>query len=476
MHVCYPRTGILHSLNFGDSHKNVSAESSLMLLYALGIRDDNMLWYMKQVEQGQHRDGYFMNRPMGFLYTPDLTKAPAIPDLKKSQLFADFGWATMRTSWEKDATMLAVKSGHTWNHSHADANSFILFHKGVDIIKDAGNCWYPNPNYRNYFFQSQAHNVVTFNGEGQSREQQYHGSTLRGYLHYLMDAGDTKYILANGTGPYSDNFSRNFRHFLWQDNVIYMIDDLKTHKNGHFEWLWHPGGQARKQGTDLNITNGASAVTVRPLYPRLLAKSDFVHDYPEDLYWEIVEAPTEDLKDTETYYSFHLPAEVNRVKGVTAIILRDTPDDNDLPYMERREGKDWIGLRIRNKGKVTDLYINQLADGRLMHSNSWIEADGWFTDAYMFAVTYEEGTLPADSKDIFIGYGSALRRGATSYFVSLSKLFVIQKAEGKQMKLWVEGQPKVNASFGHVNRPASLEVNGKAVAVDYKQSMLKVRY
>lgn len=476
MHVCYPRTGILHSLNFGDSHKNVSAESSLMLLYALGIRDDNMLWYMKQVEQGQHRDGYFMNRPMGFLYTPDLTKAPAIPDLKKSQLFADFGWATMRTSWEKDATMLAVKSGHTWNHSHADANSFILFHKGVDIIKDAGNCWYPNPNYRNYFFQSQAHNVVTFNGEGQSREQQYHGSTLRGYLHYLMDAGDTKYILANGTGPYSDNFSRNFRHFLWQDNVIYMIDDLKTHKNGHFEWLWHPGGQARKQGTDLNITNGASAVTVRPLYPRLLAKSDFVHDYPEDLYWEIVEAPTEDLKDTETYYSFHLPAEVNRVKGVTAIILRDTPDDNDLPYMERREGKDWIGLRIRNKGKVTDLYINQLADGRLMHSNSWIEADGWFTDAYMFAVTYEEGTLPADSKDIFIGYGSALRRGATSYFVSLSKLFVIQKTEGKQMKLWVEGQPKVNASFGHVNRPASLEVNGKAVAVDYKQSMLKVRY
>lgn len=119
---------------------------------------------MNQVEQGQHRDGYFMNRPMGFLYTPDLSKAPKVPELKKSQLFSDFGWAIMRTSWEKDATMLAVKSGHTWNHSHADANSFILFHKGVDILKDAGNCWYPNPNYRNYFFQSQAHNVVLFNG------------------------------------------------------------------------------------------------------------------------------------------------------------------------------------------------------------------------------------------------------------------------------------------------------------------------
>ena len=233
--VCYPRTGMLHSLNFGDSHKNVSAESSMMLLYALGMKDPTILWSISQVEQGQHRDGYFLNRPMGFLYTPDLSKAPAIPQLPTSQLFSDFGWATMRNSWEKDATMLAVKSGHTWNHSHADANSFIIFHKGVDIIKDGGNCWYPNPAYRNYFFQSQAHNVVQFNGEGQPREQQYSGSTLRGYLYHLLDAGNVKYVLANGTGPVSNNFSRNFRHFLWMDDVIYMIDDLKTHKVGRWK-------------------------------------------------------------------------------------------------------------------------------------------------------------------------------------------------------------------------------------------------
>lgn len=36
-----------------------------------------------------------------------------------------------------------------------------------------------------------------------------------------------------GTGPYSDQFSRNFRHFLWLDNVIYIIDDLKTYETGH---------------------------------------------------------------------------------------------------------------------------------------------------------------------------------------------------------------------------------------------------
>lgn len=475
-YVCYPRTGMLYDINFGDSHKNVTAESSLMLLYALGIRNDDMLWYIGQVEQGQHRDGYFLNRPMGFLYTPDLSHAPLEPDLKPSQLFADFGWATMRNSWEKDATMLAVKSGYTWNHSHADANSFILFHKGVDIIKDAGNCWYPNPAYRDYFFQSEAHNVVLFNGKGQNREQQYHGSMLRGYLYHLLDGGNIKYVLADGTGPMSDNFSRNFRHFLWMDNVIYMIDDLKTHDMGEFEWLWHPGGEWKKRGADVTITNGDASVVVRPLYPRMLALSDFVHDYPDDLYWEEVTAPTEDLKGTETYYSFHLPGKFDRIKGLTAIILKDSADQKELPVMERREGKDWIGLRTVWKGKVTDLYINLLADGRLMHSNSWIEADGWQTDAYMFAVTYPEGGDPTKADELFLVYGSALRHDGVSFFASLSKLFFVQKANGGDLSLWIDGQPYVNAFFRPGKRPSHLTVNGEEMRVNYQDDLLDVKY
>ena len=451
--ICYPRNGMLYSINFGDSHKGTTAESSLMLLYALGFQDSNILWYINQIKQGQNRDGYFINRPMGFLYTPELDNAPKVPDLKKSQLFSDFGWATMRNSWKKDETMLAVKSGHTWNHSHADANSFILFHKGEDILKEAGRCWYPNPEYRNYFFQSRAHNVVLFNGKGQSREQQYYGSPLRGNLFGLLDGGNIKYVLADGTGPYADQFSRNFRHFLWLDNVIYIIDDLKTHETGH-----------------------KSSAIVRPLYPRMLAQSDFVHDYPDDLYWEEIEAPTEDLKGKETYYSFHLPAETNRVKGVTAIILKDSIDQKELPNIERRDGKDWIGLRISYKGKVTDLYINQLADGRLMHSNSWIEADGWATDAYMFAVSYEEGTSPANSEEIFICYGSALRREEVTYFSSLSKLTLIEKEEKGNMHLWIDKDSKVRAYIRSRKRPSRLQVNEKTIPVSYNDRMLRIKF
>lgn len=473
--VCYPRTGMLYNLNFGDSHKNVSAESSLMLLYALGIQSDDMLWYFKQVEGGQHRDGYFLNRPMGFMFMPDLSKAPAEPAMPKAKLFADFGWATMRTSWQKDATMLAVKSGFTWNHAHADANSFILYHKGIDIIKDAGNSWYAHPAYRGYFFQSEAHNVVLFNGKGQSRKQQYQGSPQRGYLHHLLDGGSMRYVLADGTGPYSDNLSRNFRHFFWMDDVIFIIDDLQAHEAGEWQWLWHPGGEAKKRGYDLHITNGESAVAVRPLFPRPLAQSDFVHDYPEDMWWEQIEALEESVKKNETYYSFHLPGVFERVKGLTAIYLKDSPKEGFAPKIERLEGKNYIGIRMHHEGKITDLYINQLADGRLMHMNSWIEVDGWTTDAYMFAVRYDEGSEAADADEMFVCYGSALRRGEKSYFSSLSKLFVISRLDDDKQEVVIDGQSRINARLGCDKRPAKLVVNGKATTPKVESKQLLIR-
>ena len=439
-HVAYPRTGILHSINFGDSHKNVTGESSMLLAYAMGCEDPATLWYLNQLTSGQHREGFPLHFPMGFLYQPRGKKAPAVPDLPKSHIWNDFGWATIRDSWEPDATMLAVKSGATWNHSHADANSFILFHRGTDIIKDAGNCSYGKPEYRGYFFQSDAHNVVKVDGQGQPTYQQYHGTMLPGSVSCLVDRDNLRYVMADGTGPMSHMFDRNLRHFLWLDDVILVIDDIHAHRPGNFEWLWHPGGQATKRGFDLEVVADSSAVAIRPLYPRPLAYSNFVHDYPEDLTWEVRQGPTEDLKGTEDYYSFRLPGVTDRVKAVTAIILKDSPRQKTMPQIERREGRDWIGLRITDGDRVTDVYINQLADGRIMHLNSWIDADGWTTDAYMLAVTYRKGADPAKPERMFIGYGSSLRRDADVYYSSLSKLNIVAGPSG----VTADGQPRMD--------------------------------
>lgn len=458
-HVAYPRTGQLNSINLGDSHKPVTGESALLPAYAMGVDNPAILWYANQIEPGQHREGMPITFPMGFLYTPSLDHAPIVPPLPLSRQWSDFGWATMRDSWLPDATMLVVKSGMTWNHAHADANSLILFHKGVDIIKDAGNCSYGKPEYRNYFFQSDAHNVVKFNGQGQPRYQQYHGSSLPGTVANMLDGGSMKYVLADGTGPMSHVLDRNLRSFLWFGNTILIIDDMHSHEPGSWEWLWHPGGKTVKRGGDLEITQGDASVVLRPLYPQPLAPSGYVHDYPEMLYHEVITAPQENLTDTEEYYTFKLPGTFDRIKGVTAILLNDDDPQHGLPVTERRQGKDWIGVRVTDGDMVTDVYINQLADGRLMHLNSWIEADGWSTDAYMFAVTYPRGGDPAKG-NLFVNHGSSLRRDGKVYLSSLAKLNVMQSADRDgNVSVHVNGQPRYRLAVRPPVTPRTLTVN-----------------
>jgi len=257
-------------------------------------------------------------------------------------------------------------------------------------------------------------------------EQQYHGSYLDGSLSTMIDADNIKYILADGTGPMSDKFSRNFRHYLWWDNVIYVIDDIKSYESGSFEWLWHPGGDYKKNNGDIEISKDNAAVILRQLYPQPLIPSGFLQDYPEHFTMDEVDAPSEDGKG-ERYLSFKLPSITNQVKAVMAIILEDKPGQKELPVITRRQGENWIGLRIEYKDKITDLYINQLADGRLMHLNSWITADGWNTDAYMLGVSYQKGADTTHPDETFICYGSTLRRDKKVYYSSFTKHTLVRK-------------------------------------------------
>lgn len=476
MHVAYPRDGMLYSLNFGDGGLSAAGERPVKLLYAMGDHRSNNLWYLSLIEKFQHREGLFVNTPIGITYQPDMRKAPALPDLPTSEIFSTIGWATLRDSWKKNATMLGVKSGFTWNHSHADANSFILFHKGEAIIKDPGNSGYGSNEYADYFFQSQAHNVILFNGQAQPAEQQYYGSPERGHLSNLLDGGHIKYILSDATGPTSRNFTRNFRHYLWLDKVILIIDDVKTYDTGKFEWLLHPGGAARKTGMDISIQQHNSAVLVRPLFPETLIQTGYNHDFPEKM--KLVEKTgpqAKDLTKTETYFSIQYPEEVKQTKFITAIILKDSVNDNNIPQIERMEAKDYLGVRIRQYGKVTDVYLNLLADGRKMHLNSCNTINGWDTDAYLLAFTWPENKdngNPEELQDLFVGYGSYVRKEQKVIYESLSKLSGIVSYGKDNIDVHFSGQPYARVGIYSARRPAAFSLNGKKTAISYAHPQL----
>ena len=461
IHGSYPNTGPLQSLNFGDSNPFANAQKSMKLMIALGFKKESFYWYLQQTETGGSRSEFGRNDPLGLVYSYGPVKAPVVksPGLSASFLYKDMGWATLRSSWDTNATLLGVKSGFTWNHAHADAGSFVLYHKGKNLLIDGGDCYYGADEYSNYFVRSEAHNVVLFNGKAQDPQDQYYAVKNPGHLYHLMDGGDIKYVLADAQGPTAHYFLRNYRSFLWVGKVILVIDDVKAYEPGKFEWLMHFDQEAKRSGPDFEITNGNAAVLVRPLFPETLPMG-YPHDFPEKM---VVEQrlgyKDHDVKTRIPYYAISPPEVASQQKFINAIILLDDenkplpaftgssgasggPGRSHLPQIEKLEGKDFIGVRIRQDGKVTEVYFNLLADGRLMHRNSNNVINGWETDAYMMAVSGDADKV----QEYFIGNGSYLRRGDRVVLHSLSKVFMIA-SDGVDPKVILQGQPVMHVEL-----------------------------
>jgi hypothetical protein len=484
---CYPNNRRLMSLNFGDSNPHASGTKPVKLMLALGYRKERYYWYLREISNGQVRESRDIYTPIGFVFEPDHKTTATAPDLPPSALYNTMGWATLRSSWDRNATLLGVKCGYTWNHAHADAGSFVLYHRGKNLLIDGGDVNYGLPEYSSYFVRSEAHNVMLFNGQAQDPQDQYHAVKNPGHLYNLMDAGTIKYVLADATGPTSRFFLRNFRNFLWIGNVILVIDDVKSFEPGKFEWLLHFEKEAKKKGPDLEITYDSASVLVRPLFPEALP-TGYPHDFPEKMKLEErTGIKDRDAKTKISYYAIS-PAEPSRqTKFITAIILLDDRNKtvetftgssganaaagrSNLPVIEKLEGNNMIGVKITQNGEVTYAWFNLLADGRLMHRNSINTINGWETDAYMLAITFSEKTdqsNPDNAKSFFISNGSFLRKDDKVILHSLSKVFLCAQQESNKVNVLLQGQPLIQATLRISKKPQQLSLNGEQIQPDY---------
>ncbi|PJJ08400.1 uncharacterized protein DUF4962 [Flavobacterium sp. 1] len=472
IHTTYYTTEGPLSVNFGDGSTKRNGNACVLLLWNLGLHKEKYAWYLQKTMKGSDKEGMELDSPQGLILNPDLTDYANIKslDLTESKLFSDLGWATLRDSWKDNATMLGVKSGFSWNHAHADAGSFILFHKGKYLIIDSGNSSYGRPEYTEYYCQSEAHNVALFDGKAQSRKDPYFGIKNEGHLYNLLETDKMKYIFSDASGPTSQWFSRNYRHFLWVGDVILVLDDLESYTPGKFEWLLHYNGVSKRNGLDLSIKDGDAEVLVRPLYPETFPDGGLPHDFPEKMRLE----EKSGLKDHEPdvkqpYWSISHFQETNRTKFISAITLKSDENKDKLPVIERFEGKDFLGIRITQNGETTEIYLNLLADGRIKHRNSLNIMNGWDTDAYLMALTFPEGTdssNPKNIKRLFMSDGSYLRKEGKPLIHALSKFFTIVDFDAKSPTLQFQGQDGATVSLASENTNAVI-VNGKATDVDY---------
>ena len=367
LHFLYPRGGAEDrplTVDFGDHARTGTFSGDTTLFLAKATGNGRYRWYFDRCS-GSVSGFYEM-----LFYDPGVTPEP--PDsLPLSHALHDIGWASMRDTWNEDATLLAVKCGDTWNHAHADAGSFVVYAGGEPLLIDSGTCSYGRPEYGNYYTQATAHNTVLLDGRGPARDDIYRGTKFPGKLYAFFDAPGARYVLADATGPFANVYRRFLRSLLWLDDFIVLYDDLLAHKPGHFEWLFH--GETTPAFHDGRLTVAGSK-----------AHLDLDVLYPVDLEASTREGYAPKNPDTRLdYVALSHPERAMDTKFLGIMRAgRDLPEIT----LTRKEGDDWIGAQVVGASYVWNLYSNLRADGRRMHVNSNITMELLETDAYFVAV------------------------------------------------------------------------------------------
>jgi hypothetical protein len=438
LHTLYPTSTGFYTVNFEDSPQQANSTPTVLLLIACGLGTPEASRFLELVH----------THPQGTLLSllRQHPRPAAQVDLPNSYIYPRMGWALMRSSWEDNATLLAMKSGYTWNHAHADAGSFILFHKGAPLIIDSGTCTYSRREYTTYYRQSQAHNVILFDGSGQPSEDIGSGCKFPGHMHCLLDGLGLKYVFADATGPMARWFSRHLRHWLWSGDVILVIDDVRAHTPGQMDWLLHYAGDyAAHPGGGVRLRNGAAEAVVRMLYPanKQREETGLVHHNP-------------DKKAPYLVFSPDAPAQARQF--ITAICL----NPQAVPKFEVLEGKDYLGVRVQTQDAVEEFYL----DIRALNTpgSIGIRIGDWATDARMLHFKRAASANSAVER-FFVGDGSYLRRSDQSVIESLSKLTACWSSGDSVAIFSDDASPSLQLAAER--RPQSVQWNGRPVASQY---------
>ena len=438
LHTLYPISTGFYAVNFNDSSIETDSTTTVLLLIACGLGTPEATRYLELVHSSPQSTLLSLLR--------QYPKPVAAADVPDSCIYPEMGWAMLRSSWENDAILLAVKSGYTWNHAHADAGSFMLFKQGSPLIIDSGTCSYKRSEYSTYYRQSRAHNVILFDGSGQPTDDILSGCKFPGHVHSLIDGLGLKYVYADATGPMARWFLRNYRHWIWTGDVILIFDDVAAHTPGQMDWLLHYGGKYTTAADgSVRLKNGSAEAVIKMLHPATKLREDM--------------GLAEHNPDKQVPYLVFSPDTPKQSRQfVTAICLN--PDA--CPKFEVLKGEDYLGIRMQTQEGVEELYLNLRAIST--PGTISLQIGNWTTDAYL--LHFKRTTTDDQSvQRFFMADGSYLRYQGRSIIESLSKLTACW-SPGDPLEIFSDStSARLQMAAEHL--PRSVKWNGQPVPVQY---------
>lgn len=213
-------------------------------------------------------------------YFSGADELPARPpvELPPARWFRDIGWVCMHSDLldpERISFYFKASPMGSFNHSHADQNSFVLNAFGEALAIDSGYYdWYGSPFDKTYTRQTLAHNAIT-HGEGAG--QRIFDIAARGRVNGFVTHPVFDACTGDATEAYGGTLSRAVRHVIYlRPATFVVIDDLAVSSGVSplpFAWWIHGLSDitidADEQGA--TIEQGRARLAVRIHGPRRMA-------------------------------------------------------------------------------------------------------------------------------------------------------------------------------------------------------------
>ena len=269
---------------FGDASylHRPGLQKQVMQIYAMVHQNPYYQWYADQIDAPFFGGGYFFSHEYFLSHFLYWTKPPAKPpaDLPPAAHVRDIDWVALHTDLaDRDRNvMLLFKSSHfgSFNHSHADQNSFVLEAFGQPLLIDSGYYpWYGSEHDVVWSRQTRAHNALLINGRGQG----VWNRAAAGRIAAFQSTADFAYTAGDATAAYQqpsrdapaelcaagEGVVRAVRHIVFvRPDVFVILDDIETRQPAALQLLLHAPQAVQLDATRRMATslNGAAAARV----------------------------------------------------------------------------------------------------------------------------------------------------------------------------------------------------------------------
>lgn len=294
-----------------------------------------------------------------YINTDDIEpKAPT--DYPLSHEFNDIGWVVMTDDLiNTDRVQAYFKSSYygSFNHSHADQNSFIIQAFGEKLAVKSG--YYDN--YHSVHDKAItratfAHNSITIDG-GNGQPSQTDDLMAKGDITEFVTQMSFDSATGDATPAYKGALDKYIRHFIYiRPGVFVVIDDLdaKDDTKSSFEWWLNAEDNTLTQydNNSALIENGNANLKANVIYPKntkvthydgFINPLDGLH-YPANARRDYEDWPEHDRVNFAT-------SEVKNTRMVVTMSVFEDGDTADVPQTEYASDGSFVKLTFKDGTK-----------------------------------------------------------------------------------------------------------------------------